>query len=456
MRLPGLGPKTARRIWKELGVTTLAELKEAAEQQRLRALTGLGAKSEEKILAALAEEPRGPARVAAPARRRAAGRARASSRSCAQHPAAVKVSEAGIGAPPPRDLPRPRRDRDLHRPAGADRALHRAATGSPRSSRRATRRRRSITNDGLRFDLRVVPPECYGNLLQHFTGSKEHNVALREDAVRRGFSVSEYGVTNVETGEVFTRRDEEELYALLGYAYIPPELRENGGELAAARNGELPGARRARRPPRRPALPLDLVVDGKDIDRGDGVAPRRRSGYEYLAITDHSHYLRDGRLEAQWEEIDALNERARAVPDPEGDRGQHPGERRRSTWPTTSSTQLDWVVASVHTASTRTRPSGCCTRWRTRTSTASATSRAGGSASATRRRSRSSRSSRRALETGTFLEINSQPDRLDLRDAHARLAGEAGVTLVISSDAHSTKALALRRARRRRRRGAPG
>ena len=97
-----------------------------------------------------------------------------------------------------------------------------------------------ITNDGLRFDLRVVPPESYGNLLQHFTGSKDHNVALREDAVRRGFSVSEYAVTNIETGEEFTAADEEELYAHLGYAYIPPELRENGGELEAARKGELP------------------------------------------------------------------------------------------------------------------------------------------------------------------------------------------------------------------------
>ena len=91
-----------------------------------------------------------------------------------------------------------------------------------------------ISNDGLRFDLRVVPPDSYGNLLQHFTGSKDHNVALREDAVRRGFSVSEYSVTNTETGEEFTAADEEELYAHLGYAYIPPELRENRGELAAA------------------------------------------------------------------------------------------------------------------------------------------------------------------------------------------------------------------------------
>ena len=140
MRLPGLGPKTARRIWKELGVTTIAELKEAAEQQRLRVLTGLGAKSEEKILAALAEEPKDPRES-----RRLLGDGlpvllelveelrRASRRG--------QGVRGGLGAPPPRDLPRPRRDRDLDRRAGAARALHRAATTSPASSRRATRRR---------------------------------------------------------------------------------------------------------------------------------------------------------------------------------------------------------------------------------------------------------------------------------------------------------------------------
>ena len=92
-----------------------------------------------------------------------------------------------------------------------------------------------VGHDELRFDLRVVPPECYGNVLQHFTGSKDHNVALREEAQRRGLSISEYGVTVVETGEVVTHATEEELYDYLGYAFIPPELRENDGELGAAR-----------------------------------------------------------------------------------------------------------------------------------------------------------------------------------------------------------------------------
>ena len=97
-----------------------------------------------------------------------------------------------------------------------------------------------VSGHGLRFDLRVVPPECYGNLLQHFTGSKNHNIAMREEAQRRGLSISEYGVVVMDTGETITHRDEKELYEFLGYQFIPPELRENAGELEAARSGSLP------------------------------------------------------------------------------------------------------------------------------------------------------------------------------------------------------------------------
>src|SRR6185436_5964359 len=160
-----------------------------------------------------------------------------------------------------------------------------------------------VSNDGLRFDLRVVPPESYGNLLQHFTGSKDHNVALREEAVRRGLSISEYGVTNTKTGKVFQSTDEDAVYKHLGYEPIPPELRENSGELEAARAGELP-----------------QLVDVKDV-RGDLHTHSHWSadgkntlaemleaavarGYEYYAVTDHSHYLREGRLDAQLEEIE--------------------------------------------------------------------------------------------------------------------------------------------------------
>src|SRR6185437_9811496 len=163
-----------------------------------------------------------------------------------------------------------------------------------------------VSHDGLRFDLRVVPPESYGNLLQHFTGSKNHNVALREAAVRRGLSVSEYSVTVTETGEEHHFATEKEVYAFLGYAWIPPELREGGDELAAARRDELPAL-------------LDLGdlrgdlhthttwSDGKD-SLADMVAAARARGYAYYAICDHSQRLRGDLLAAQAAEIDELNE----------------------------------------------------------------------------------------------------------------------------------------------------
>ncbi len=131
-----------------------------------------------------------------------------------------------------------------------------------------------ISADGLRFDLRVVPPESYGNLLQHFTGSKDHNVALRERAVKDGLSVSEYSITVVETGEELRYATEEEVYERLGYAWIPPELRENGGELEAARRGELPVLVEQVGREGRPAPALRLVRRARD-DRGDGAGGDR-------------------------------------------------------------------------------------------------------------------------------------------------------------------------------------
>src|SRR5215208_3769211 len=239
MRLPGLGPKTARRIWEELGVTTVAGLKAAAEAQQLRGLSGLGARSEEKILAALAApaaEHEGPRRALLGT---TLPKLRAVVEVLAAHPAAEKVSVAGSA----RRYRETVRDLDIIATASDPAALidyFCSLRWVVEVAARGTTKATVLSHEGLRFDLRVVPPESYGNLLQHFTGSKAHNVALREEAVGRKLSVSEYGVTNVETGEVFHAEDEEALYSFLGYQWIPPELRENRGELVAARNGDLP------------------------------------------------------------------------------------------------------------------------------------------------------------------------------------------------------------------------
>jgi len=436
MRLPGLGPKTARRIWQELGVTTLDELKAAAEGERLRALAGLGATTEAKILKALAETPQDPRDS-----RRLLGEGLpvvlAVVSVLREHPAAVKVSEAGSV--------RRRREtfRDLDIIATSTDApalieyftsLFWVADVVAKGDTKAT----VISNEGVRFDLRVVPPESYGNLLQHFTGSKEHNVALREDAVRRGFSVSEYGITTTQTGEVFSAGDEEEVYAHLGYAYIPPELRENGGELEAARAGTLP--KLIERSDLRGDLHSHSTWSDGKASIAEMASAAKALGHEYLAMCDHSHRLRDGKLQAQWEEIDALNEGLKGF---RVLKGIEVNIRANGEVDVADDVleQLDWVMASVH-SSFDNDPTG-------RVLTAlenphvdcigHLTSRKIG------KRNPSTIEVERiveaALATGTFLEINSQPDRLDLRDANARLAGEAGVTLVISSDGHSPGAL---------------
>jgi DNA polymerase (family 10) len=437
-RLPGLGPKTARKIWQELGVTTLADLKQAASDERLRTLPGLGAKLEERIVQELSTK-RKPAEEARPLLGVGLPAVQAVVSVLREHPAALEVSEAGSV----RRRKETFRDLDVIATATEPAALTEYFTKLgwvERVAARGESKATAISNDGLRFDLRVVPAGLYGNLLQHFTGSKHHNVALREDAVRRGLSISENGVKDVESAEIFKTGSEKELYEFLGYQYIPPELRENLGELDAARDGRLPELVELS------DLRGDLhshstwSADGKNTIEEMAQAAKER-GYSYLAVTDHSHYLREARLEAQEAEIETLNKRFgrfRIL------NGIEVNIRADGSLDVDDETlaRRDWVVASLHTAFERSptervlaamdNPNVDCIGHLT--------------ARKINRRGPADidlgRVFERALATKTFLEINSQPDRLDLRDAHARAAGEAGVLLSISSDAHSTGALA--------------
>src|ERR671919_969698 len=342
MHVPGLGPKTARKLWTELGVTSADDLRVAAEQGRLSELPGLGKKTEEKVLAALAKpkakvERRALLGQVLPAVERAVAELR-------EHPAAERVSEAGSV----RRRCETVHDLDIIATATDPAALTEHFTLLPWVAEvlaRGSTKTTVVSHDGLRFDLRVVPPESYGNLLQHFTGSKAHNVALREDAVRRGFSVSEYGVKNVESGNTFTATGEEELYAHLGLAWIPPELRENRGELEAARDGGLP----------RVVELSDLRGDlHMHTDWSDGratleemVLAAQARGHSYVAICDHARRLRDGRLERQAEEIAALDEtlsRMRVLSgievDIRADGSLDMGDDALA--------ERDWVMASIH------------------------------------------------------------------------------------------------------------
>jgi DNA polymerase (family 10) len=439
MRLPGLGPKTARRLWQELGITTLQGLKEAAEAKRLRRLSGFGPKTEERILAALAARERAkaaPARtllgVALPAVLQAVEELR-------RHPAAVKVCEAGSV----RRRKETVRDLDLVATARDAAALIDHFCSLPwvrQVLARGGTKAAVVSREGLRFDLRVVPPDCYGNLLQHLTGSKQHNMALREEAARRGLSVSEYGVRVGETGRVVRHADEEDLYRFLGYQYIPPELRENAGELEAAREGALPALVEVGEIAGDLHCHSSWSLDGHDSLETMALAARAR-GYAYLAVTDHAHHLRDGRLEAQEAEIDALNRRLAPFRLLKGVEVDIRADGSLDL-PDETLAGREWVVASVHTSFGR-DPNG---RIIAAMENPHVDCIAHPSGRKIGRREGYALDMERvveaALRTGTALEINSQPDRLDLPDTLARLAGEAGVSLVVSSDAHRSSALA--------------
>jgi DNA polymerase (family 10) len=433
MHVPGLGPKTARKLHAGLGVEDLDGLRAAAEQQKLRDLPGLGAKSEEKVLKSLKAPAKDTAATgrtllgkALPAVRRAVAEIEGSG-------LADRVSEAGSV----RRRAETTKDLDLIATAADPAALTAffaerewvaevVALGGTKAT--------VVSHEGFRFDLRVVPPESYGNLLQHFTGSKDHNVALREDAVRQGLSVSEYGIAQVEGGETFAAEDEAAVYERLGYAWIPPELRENRGELEAARAGDLPQLVEL----------ADLKGDlHMHTDWSDGratleemVLAAKERGHRYIAICDHARRLRDGRLEAQTEAIAALE-----VPGISVLAGVEVDIRADGSldMDDESLAARDWVMASIHSGFDGPRE-----KLTERLVAAMQSPHVDCIGHPTGRKINRrppyeldfERVCEIAVETGTFLEINAQPDRLDLSDTLARAAVEAGVKLVVSTDAH--------------------
>ena len=449
MHMPGFGPRRARRVHDELGIDSLEALKAACERGELRKLKGFGAKVEESLLRALAEGQDGR-----PAPRILLPRARALGEQIAAalraHPAAERVEVAGSA----RRLVDAVKDLDVVATAADPASLARTLGELPiveqvLSAGDAGARVR--THTGMHVDLKVVAPGQFGNALQHFTGSKAHNVRLREAAVRRGLHVSEYGILDDATGDALHCETEEEVYAALGLAWIPPELREGRGELAAAAAGELP----------------ELITEGDlrgdlhcHTDTSDGrhsleqmaLAARER-GLEYLAVTDHSashgfgKHVTAQQLERQIDRVRELDARMDGFKllvgtevniNPDGS----------IDYPDELLERLDWAIGSIHTAfglpereMTDRMIAACEHPWvdaighptgrKIEMRPAYAVDMGEVIAAAAR--------------THTMLEINSAPDRRDLDDVHARAAAEAGVRIVIDSDAHSMANLELTR-----------
>jgi DNA polymerase (family 10) len=448
--LPGLGAKRARLLYDELGIDSLQSLRVAAESQRLRGVRGLGPKFEASVLAALErlgdQEPaRAPARIVL-SRALELGEALRDGLAAQAGPGA-RVDLAGSIRRQADSV----KDIDIVATTMDPRILIEALGALPeieRVSATSDADARARTHSGLTVELRLATPAQHGNLLQHFTGSGKHNAALREAAVRRGLHVSEYGILDDASGKTHQCATEQEVYALLGLAYIEPELREDRGELAAARQAALP-----------PLIALEdirgdlhshtIASDGHNTISEMAAAARER-GYEYLAITDHSashgfgNAVSPEQLRRQIERVREANAQIEGI---ELLAGSEVNVLPDGTldYDDELLAELDWVVASVHTAFSMGAPEMTA---RIVEAIEHPLVKAIGHPTGRMIERRAPYAVdldavfAAAARTGTMLEINANPNRRDLSDVHARAARAAGVTLVIDSDAHRTQTLA--------------
>jgi DNA polymerase (family 10) len=439
IEVPGIGPKTAWKLYESLGVEDEASLLAAARAQKIRSLPGFGEKTEANIIKAIENmkmtEGRRPLYSVMPIADKIA----------------VVLSEidgaerVGIGGSLRRrrdtvgdiDLIVSTRipDRILEAFSSMDVFSHITAKGSTKAE--------AVTDDGIKCELRAVAPESYWTGLHHITGSKAHHVKLRGIAGRHGLKISEYGISRDDTGEMIHVDSEEKLYAILGMEYIPPELREDRGEIEAAIGGTLPRL-------------IDVDTIRGDIhmhtDWSDGLASieemaeaARNMGYEYIAITDHSrslgvaHGLSEERLR---EHINAVR---RADAKIDGIRILSGAEvdilkEGRLDYPDELLARLDVVIASIHSGFQQDRDTITSRIIQAmRNPNVDILAHPTGRLLGRRPGYAVDMEAviREAADTGTALEINSYPDRLDLRDEHARMARESGVMIAINTDAHS-------------------
>jgi DNA polymerase (family 10) len=442
-RLPGLGPKRARRLFDELGIDSLEMLRAAAEEHKLRDVKGFGPKFEASVLSSIeAGIGERPAQRVLLSRALEVGEQIVAA--LREHPASQRVELAGSARRQADSV----KDLDIIATASDPGALVRALgdldliESASAPNEHAARGR---THTGMPVDLRVVEPESFGNLLQHFTGSAAHNVALRESAVRRGLHVSEYGILDDATGETLRCATEEEVYSRLGLTFPEPELREDRGELAAGfvapkliEVGDLRGD-----------LHMHTVAsDGRNTIEEMARAGLAR-GYEYIAITDHSathgfgDHVTPDELERQIERVASVNERLDGIRVLVGtETNILPGGS--PDYDDELLARLDWVVGSVHTSFGMPGPE------MTKRMVAAIEHPWIDAIGHPTGRKITSRQPyaldidaviEAAARTGTMLEINSAPDRRDLNAVHARAAAQAGVMILIDSDAHGAERL---------------
>ena len=442
MRVQGLGPKKAKVLFDELAIATIDDLEEAIAEGHLAGLPGFGAKTIENIAEGIERYLSLSERIlladALPLAEKLAEELRAlpgvTDATCAGSIRRMKETVGDIDVLVAAD------DGPAVMAAVRELPIVTEVIGSGETKTSV------MTTSGRQADVRVVSPECWGAALQYFTGSAEHNVHVREIAKARGLKVSEYGVFRIEDGERLACATEAEVYAALGMAVMPPEVRENTGEIELALGGQTPD--------------LVTLADVRGDLHSHTVATDGRStleqnraraaelGYEYLGCTDHAYELRMvgglslDDLERQWERIDELN----AL----GDGGPHLvkgielniDDEGGVDYPPEVLARFDFCIASLHHGFSQPREQ------------------------ATRRLLLAMENPyvdiighptgrllgrrdpfdldmeaiiAKAAETGTIMELNAHPERLDLNDVHLRMARKLGVRIAIDTDAHEAR-----------------
>ncbi len=440
--IPGVGPKTAWLLYQRLGITSVAEVERAAKEGKLRGLPGMGERSEEKILQGIEMLHRRSERIPLGIALPVAQALLAGLRGC---PQVLRLSTAGSlrrCKPTVGDIDVLAVSREPQAVVRFFARLPEVAEVVSQGDTKST----VLLEDGLQIDLMVLEETHYGSLLQHFTGSKDHNVHLRELALDQGLSLSEYGFTR-PNGQVILCPEEEDVYLTLELDYIPPELREDAGEVEAAKERRLP------RLVQSVDLKGDLHVHSTWSDGVSGIREMAQAakarGYEYIAITDHTKSLGIARgltvdrLRERQAEIEEVNRELAPFRVLSGVEVEVKADGTLDL-PDDVLAKLDLVVASVHSGLRQERdritgrvlaamrnphvdiighPTGVILGEREPYDLDFAAIL------------------REAVATGTALEINSMPNRLDLDDVHVRQAVAAGARLAISTDAHRVESL---------------
>lgn len=434
--IPGMGPKHAKLVYEELGITTTEDLKKAAEEGRLRVLPGMGEKAEQNIIQGIKQVLRYKERLPLAF---IYSRAQAILDEMKKVKEIQRITLAG-------SLRRMREtiaDVDILASSDKPEAVMQAFVGLPQSAKvvaRGATKSSIVVGDGFQVDLRVVAPESFGAASHYFTGSKAHNIRIRSLGVDRGLKINEYGIYKGQ--KKIAGQAEEEVFTSVGLPFIPPELREDRGEIEAAQNRTLPSLIELKH------LKGDLHVHTTWSDGNNSIEEMARAakerGYGYLAICDHSptigitNGLNEERLVRQMEEIDKLNRGLRGFKVLRGIEVDIKSNNQLD-FADDLLRELDVVVAAVHTRFGQPRDE-MTSRIITAIENPHVDIIAHPTGRLIGRREPYEVDMDAVMDAcranGKVLELNAYPERLDLSDINCRKAKEKGVKIAISTDAH--------------------